>query len=66
MIEKMIKEMIQRINRTIKSFYTLYEVTDVIDDIILERIRGQVDMLTIVTGKEYYMDAEGLHEREEA
>lgn len=66
MIEKMIKEMIQRINRTIKSFYTLYEVTDVIDDIILERIRGQVDMLTIVTGKEYYMDAEGLHEREAA
>ena len=29
----------------------------------LEKIDGMLDMLTIVTGKDYYYNADGLHER---
>lgn len=59
----MIEKMIQKINETIELSKKWYETTGIIDVTGNHKIYGMIEMLQIATGKEYYFDNEGLHER---
>ena len=60
--------MINRINETIRFALMDYKANGVSPwyDRQLSKIYGMIEMLKIVTGKDYYFDENGLHERETA
>ena len=59
----MIEKMIKRINLEIEWLKSSYEITNEFDPITNAKIGGMIEMLNIASGKEYYYDATGLHER---
>lgn len=58
-----IEEMIKRIEVEISWLKDIYENTKEYDPVGNAKICGMIEMLNIVTGKEHYYDANGLHER---
>ena len=57
------QKMLERINETIAISKKWYEVTGQVDTLTNNKILGMLEMLTIVTGKQYYFDENGVHER---
>lgn len=55
--------MIEKINKEIKIMSDWYESTGRIDDMTYIKIKGMVEMLQIVTGKDYIITKAGLIER---
>lgn len=59
----MVEKMIERINNEIeisKKYFELNRKTDIQTNC---KIIGMLQMLEIATGKEYYFDENGVHER---
>jgi hypothetical protein len=56
-------KMIERINREIEISKKYFELTGQTDIQTNCKIIGMLQMLEIATGKEYYFDENGLHER---
>jgi hypothetical protein len=56
-------KMIERINKEIEGLKRIFEVTKTYDPVGNAKIIGMIEMLSIVTGKNYYYDENGLHER---
>lgn len=59
----MAEKMIERINKEIAGAKRYYEATGQNDVLGNCKILGMIEMLQIATGKEYYYDENGLHER---
>lgn len=59
MVEKMIKAVNEKINLTVGA----YALTHTYDAIANAEVRGMLSMLQLATGKEYYYDESGVHER---
>lgn len=59
----MIEKMIKRIEIEISWLKSSYEITKEYDPITNAKIGGMIEMLNIATGKEYYYNETGLHER---
>ena len=57
------KKMIERINEEIKFTVKDYKETGKYDAKANALIRGMMEMLVLVTGKDYYYDESGVHER---
>lgn len=58
-------KMIARINQEIEFIKKMYDnrVSSETHMVNVARLNGMVEMLSIATGKEYYYDNDGLHER---
>lgn len=58
------KKMIERINQEIEFCKRFYETaTRETHNVNIARLNGMIEMLSLVTGKKYYFDENGLHEK---
>lgn len=62
-MENLEQKMINKINNQIKITMSLFTEWNPSHERRMERIDGMVDMLTLVTGKEYVITENGLSER---
>ena len=62
-MEDIVNKMLERINYKIKYAVDNFEGFNEIHNIRLSEITGMVDMLSIVTGKNYAITENGLEER---
>lgn len=58
-----VEKMVERIENEIKVSKRYFEATNEVDTLTNSKICGMIEMLQMVTGKEYYFDENGLHER---
>lgn len=57
------EKMITRINEEIKFMVDEFNRTKHRNENTINRLYGMIDMLVLVTGKEYFCDENGIHER---
>lgn len=57
------EKMIARINKKLEQMAKDFDRTHQFNEIDNAKVYGMMEMLELVTGKEYYYDANGVHER---
>lgn len=61
--KNVVEKIVEKINQKIERLEKKFAETHRFDDVANAELDGMIDMLKIVTGKDYYYNETGLHER---